>query len=142
MLLRRRRSAYGYAIHSAERRCVRPPRLRRRSSFDTRTQKKKDDTRCSCGVDAPPTATLYTSPRAMCANSSPSATEFVRHRSAKKEGQPRGLSFFFGAPAENRTPDTLIKSQVLYQLSYRGVSITLKYNTTKFCLCQDFLCKN
>ena len=25
-----------------------------------------------------------------------------------------------GAPAENRTPDTLIKSQVLYQLSYRG----------------------
>ena len=29
---------------------------------------------------------------------------------------------FFGAPAENRTPDTLIKSQVLYQLSYRGIS--------------------
>ena len=28
---------------------------------------------------------------------------------------------FFGAPVENRTPDTLIKSQVLYQLSYRGV---------------------
>ena len=28
--------------------------------------------------------------------------------------------FSFGAPAENRTPDTLIKSQVLYQLSYRG----------------------
>ena len=27
----------------------------------------------------------------------------------------------FGAPAENRTPDTLIKSQVLYQLSYRGI---------------------
>ena len=26
-----------------------------------------------------------------------------------------------GAPAENRTPDTLIKSQVLYQLSYRGI---------------------
>ena len=29
---------------------------------------------------------------------------------------------FFGAPAESRTPDNLIKSQVLYQLSYRGVS--------------------
>ena len=28
---------------------------------------------------------------------------------------------FFGAPAESRTPDNLIKSQVLYLLSYRGV---------------------
>ncbi len=28
---------------------------------------------------------------------------------------------FFGAPAEIRTPDTLIKSQVLYRLSYRGI---------------------
>ena len=27
----------------------------------------------------------------------------------------------FGAPAESRTPDTLIKSQVLYLLSYRGI---------------------
>ena len=25
------------------------------------------------------------------------------------------------APAETRTPDTLIKSQVLYRLSYRGI---------------------
>ena len=31
------------------------------------------------------------------------------------------ISQSLGAPAENRTPDTLIKSQVLYQLSYRGV---------------------
>ena len=30
----------------------------------------------------------------------------------------------FGAPAENRTPDTLIKSQVLYQLSYRGILLS------------------
>ena len=30
------------------------------------------------------------------------------------------MSQSLGAPAENRTPDTLIKSQVLYQLSYRG----------------------
>ena len=31
--------------------------------------------------------------------------------------------FFFGAPAENRTPDTMIKSHVLYQLSYRGICL-------------------
>ncbi len=31
----------------------------------------------------------------------------------------------FGAPAETRTPDTLIKSQVLYRLSYRGKKSTL-----------------
>ena len=33
--------------------------------------------------------------------------------------------FFLGAPAESRTPDNLIKSQVLYLLSYRGKSSTL-----------------
>ncbi len=27
----------------------------------------------------------------------------------------------FGAPAESRTPDTMIKSHVLYLLSYRGI---------------------
>ncbi len=31
------------------------------------------------------------------------------------------MEVLFGAPAESRTPDNLIKSQVLYQLSYRGV---------------------
>ena len=35
------------------------------------------------------------------------------------------ISQSLGAPAENRTPDTLIKSQVLYQLSYRGEYLVL-----------------
>ena len=52
----------------------------------------------------------------------------------------RGL--LFGAPAENRTPDTLIKSQVLYQLSYRGIAITLKYDIINYVLCQYFFEKN
>ena len=39
----------------------------------------------------------------------------------KEPNTREGYSALFGAPAENRTPDTLIKSQVLYQLSYRGV---------------------
>ena len=55
------------------------------------------------------------------ANSSPAATGSFRAEEAKKTEQPQGRSVFFGAPAENRTPDTLIKSQVLYQLSYRGI---------------------
>ena len=40
---------------------------------------------------------------------------------AKNAEHREGVLHFFGAPAENRTPDTLIKSQVLYQLSYRGI---------------------
>ena len=46
-----------------------------------------------------------------------------RHRSAEtptKKSTARVL-FFVGAPAGTRIPDTLIKSQVLYRLSYRGV---------------------
>ena len=31
------------------------------------------------------------------------------------------MYLLFGAPAENRTPDTMIKSHVLYRLSYRGI---------------------
>ena len=46
-----------------------------------------------------------------------------------------------GAPAEIRTPDTLIKSQVLYRLSYRGIRIMPKYNITSICLCQYFFVK-
>ena len=46
----------------------------------------------------------------------------------KKREAPQGCFSFFGAPAENRTPDTLIKSQVLYQLSYRGVRM-LRFRT-------------
>ena len=45
---------------------------------------------------------------------------------ALRDEKTKGLIFqsLFGAPAENRTPDTLIKSQVLYQLSYRGMYIS------------------
>ena len=35
----------------------------------------------------------------------------------KQKSEPNAR-FFLGDPAESRTPDTLIKSQVLYQLSY------------------------
>ena len=44
--------------------------------------------------------------------------------------------FLFGAPAGIRIPDTLIKSQVLYRLSYRGISVTPKYNTILQAFCQ------
>ena len=39
----------------------------------------------------------------------------------KKTREACGLSCFFGAPAGTRTPDTLLKRQVLYLLSYWGV---------------------
>ena len=34
---------------------------------------------------------------------------------------PDGVAFIFGAPAGTRTPDTLLKRQVLYLLSYWGM---------------------
>ena len=40
-------------------------------------------------------------------------------KSNKKDRQK--TAFFIGAPAGTRIPDTLIKSQVLYRLSYRGI---------------------
>ena len=45
-------------------------------------------------------------------------------RGKKTVAHRGGVLLFFGAPAENRTPDTLIKSQVLYQLSYRGILLS------------------
>ena len=48
------------------------------------------------------------------------ARELDSSRGKKTVAHREGVLLFFGAPAENRTPDTLIKSQVLYQLSYRG----------------------
>ena len=44
-------------------------------------------------------------------------------RTKKQKIGKRKLTDRFGAPAEIRTPDTLIKSQVLYRLSYRGKPI-------------------
>ena len=40
--------------------------------------------------------------------------------SRKKIPPPKGEGIFFGAPAGIRTPDTLLKRQVLYLLSYWG----------------------
>ena len=40
-----------------------------------------------------------------------------------KSDLPRAGRLVLGAPAENRTPDTMIKSHVLYQLSYRGICL-------------------
>ena len=42
--------------------------------------------------------------------------------SYQKESHPERDGFPFGAPAGTRTPDTLLKRQVLYLLSYWGVS--------------------
>ena len=39
----------------------------------------------------------------------------------KRNSRPGGGGCFFGAPAGTRTPDTLLKRQVLYLLSYWGV---------------------
>ena len=40
-----------------------------------------------------------------------------KHHAKKLICPKRQISFFVGAPSESRTPDTLIKSQVLYHLS-------------------------
>ena len=39
----------------------------------------------------------------------------------KETASPQGACCFFGAPAGTRTPDTLLKRQVLYLLSYWGI---------------------
>ena len=53
----------------------------------------------------------------------PDARTTKRDSSAgvSKEKAPTRGAFSFGAPAGIRIPDTLIKSQVLYRLSYRGI---------------------
>ena len=45
---------------------------------------------------------------------------------------------YFGDPSGIRTPDTLIKSQVLYHLSYRGVGFRPIYIITPMRFCQYF----
>ena len=44
-------------------------------------------------------------------------------RDQKKYPPPKGEGIFFGAPAGIRTPDTLLKRQVLCLLSYWGISV-------------------
>ena len=46
----------------------------------------------------------------------------LRAEKPNKKGTTR-VPFLFGAPAGIRIPDTLIKSQVLYRLSYRGILV-------------------
>ena len=43
-----------------------------------------------------------------------------REGAEKNHSVAKATLWFFGAPVEIRTPDPLIKSQVLYRLSYRG----------------------
>ena len=45
----------------------------------------------------------------------------VPSRSDKKQTRQKA-GLFFGAPAGTRTPDTLLKRQVLYLLSYWGIT--------------------
>ena len=59
-----------------------------------------------------------------------------------KKRPSQGWSFFIGAPAGTRIPDPLIKSQMLYRLSYGGVQIVLKYNNIFGTICQYFFVKN
>ena len=61
-------------------------------------------------------------------NPSPTATGYGRPQVYQTKTPSEKRVFLFGAPAGIRIPDTLIKSQVLYRLSYRGISITPKYN--------------
>ena len=59
----------------------------------------------------------------------------------KKPSQPSLQGFAFGTPAGGRTLDTLIKSQVLYQLSYGSIVLRVqKYNLFSFP--QHFFSKN
>ena len=60
----------------------------------------------------------------------------------KQKSRTLSHSGFFGAPAETRTPDPLIKSQMLYRLSYRGIFSTLHYISTRSAVCQGVFEKN
>ena len=46
-----------------------------------------------------------------------------------------------GAGRRTRTPDLLITNQLLYQLSYTSISLTLIYNNTLYSVCQHFFQK-
>ena len=57
---------------------------------------------------------------------------------------PLGKSpmYEIGAGGRIRTPDLLITNQLLYQLSYTSISLTLIYNNTLYSVCQHFFQKN
>ena len=55
----------------------------------------------------------------------------------KRKNRKQFACDFYGALAEIRTPDTLIKSQVLYRLSYKGIcEFTPIHNITAIQFCQ------
>ena len=60
----------------------------------------------------------------------PNAADLFKSRTLKKQVAPKGLSFdatrIFGEPVGIRTRDLLIKSQLLYQLSYRPTAALTK----------------
>ena len=60
-----------------------------------------------------------------------------RFKKQKKACKHKHLqAFLYGALAEIRTPDTLIKSQVLYRLSYKGIDFVPIYIITQRAVCQ------
>ncbi len=110
---------------------LRIPCLRQRDSRP-RKPTKKDTARVSkapAGILLRPTR----HPRRMrlrnVANPLPAATVSSEAGEPTKKDTAR-VSFFVGAPAGTRIPDPLIKSQMLYRLSYGGVQIVLVYNIT------------
>ncbi|MEY4778747.1 MAG: hypothetical protein RLZZ607_60 [Pseudomonadota bacterium] len=60
----------------------------------------------------------------------PNAADLFERMTLKKQVAPKGLSFdatrIFGEPVGIRTRDLLIKSQLLYQLSYRPTAALTK----------------
>ena len=60
----------------------------------------------------------------------PNAADLFECLTLKKQVAPKGLSFnatrIFGEPVGIRTRDLLIKSQLLYQLSYRPTAALTK----------------
>ena len=58
---------------------------------------------------------------------------FIEDARGVKKKNPSAIALGLGAPAETRTPDPLIKSQMLYHLSYRGNAL---YNSMTMTFCQ------
>ena len=85
---------------------------------------KKDTERCpfcwcSCGNFAP-SARSRMRDTSHCYESL-SLRETTSSSTQEHKKGHRVVSFFVGAPAGTRIPDPLIKSQMLYRLSYRGI---------------------
>ena len=121
-------------------------RLACAKSLWRKNTKKWDTTRishfswCSCGELAAEKQVRWQHGDVSHSETLPLCFELLRYRArsrfdtrTQKSEIPQGYLTFFGAPAENRTPDTLIKSQVLYQLSYRGALFFLRSKLRRIC---------